>query len=279
MKYLSGILATTHIDQQNEKISLSALESMVEQSNSYYIPIFVEHDPRNAPIGRIKSTQIKKMEDGEYAIEGIFEMFESGEEIQLDLNDPREMGIHEHYYNYLDIKYDINYENPEDQKLIRDINNILKSEIEPQYYTKKSIEPISVLTIGGAFILGGIASGFLNKIGADAWDSLKEKLKELFRKKKVEEKEKLLSFEFTIENDGYRINIEVILSNPNDDDIDNFFEKGLKNIDKILPNYFDPNTGLKRIVMEYSDEAIDVKFGVRKDGVPLLLNYSSNSNN
>ncbi len=79
MKYSSGILATTHIDQQNEEISLSALESMVEQSNSYYIPITVEHDPRNPPLGRTKSTRIKKLEDGEYAIEGIFEMFESWE--------------------------------------------------------------------------------------------------------------------------------------------------------------------------------------------------------
>ena len=279
MKYSSGILTTTHIDKQNEKMSLSALESMVEQSNRYYIPITVEHDPRIAPIGRIKSTQIKKLEDGEYGVEGIFEMFESGEEIQLDLNDPREMRIDEHYDKYLDIKYDISYNNPDDQKLIADINNILKSEVEPQYHTKKSIEPISILTIGGVFILGGITSGFLNKIGADAWDSLKENLKELFRKKKVEENEKLLCFEFTIENDGYRINTEIILTNPNDDDIDDFFENGLKNIDKILPNYFDSNTGLKRIVMEYSDETIDVKFGVRKDGVPLQINDSSNSNN
>ena len=108
MKYSSGILATTHIDQQNEEISLSALESMVEQSNSYYIPITVEHDPRNPPLGRTKSTRIKKLEDGEYAIEGIFEMFESGEEIQLDLNNPREIRILEHNYNYLDITYDIN---------------------------------------------------------------------------------------------------------------------------------------------------------------------------
>ena len=273
MKYSSGILVTTHIDQQNEEISLSALESMVEQSNSYYIPITVEHDPRKPPLGRTKSTRIKKLEDGEYAIEGIFEMFESGEEIQLDLNDPREIRILEHNYNYLDITYDINYKNPEDQKLIKEMTNILKSEVEPEYFTKKSIEPISVLTIGGAFVLGGIANGFLNKIGADAWDSLKEKLKELFSKKKAEEKEKLLSFEFTIENDGCRINIEVILSNPSDNDIDNFLEKGLKNVDKILPNYFDPNNSLKRIVMEYSDEVVVVKFGVRKDGVPLLLNF------
>lgn len=34
MKYLKGILATTHIDLQNEKMSLYALESLVEQSNN-----------------------------------------------------------------------------------------------------------------------------------------------------------------------------------------------------------------------------------------------------
>jgi len=69
-------------------------------------PTTVEHDPRNPPLGRTKSTRIKKLEDGEYAIEGIFEMFESWEEIQLDLNNPREIRILEHNYNYLDITYE-----------------------------------------------------------------------------------------------------------------------------------------------------------------------------
>ena len=137
MKYFSRIITTTHIDKQNEKMSLSALESMVEQSNRYYIPITVEHDPRNAPIGRIKSSQIKKMEDGEYAIEGMFEMFESGDEIQVDLNNPREIRVCEHNFDYIDVQYDINYKNPEDKKLIIELNNVLKNGIGPKYFTKK----------------------------------------------------------------------------------------------------------------------------------------------
>lgn len=270
MKYYNGIFATTHIDLQNERMALPALESMIEQANQYYIPVNIEHDPRIPPIGRIISAQLKQLDDGEYAVEGVIEAFESGDESLLQAGDKREIRLLEHSFDHLDISYDRNYENASDQELIQDINSLLKTKSNPQIQIKKALDPISTLTIGGAFILGGVAAGFLGKIGSDAWDTFKEKLKILLNKKKVEEKEKLLSFEFTIENDGYKINVEVILSNPTDNDIESFLENGLKNIDAILPNYFNQEIGLKKIVMEYADNAIKVKFGVRKDAVPLF---------
>ena len=139
MKYLKGILATTHIDLQNEKISLSAIESLVEQSNNNYIPVDVEHDPRKPPIGRLKSTRLQKMEDGEYSIEGISEIFENEEDIKLDTESTREIIIKRHNFGNLDIAYDINYRNPSDQELIGELNNLINSEIEPLYKCKKSL--------------------------------------------------------------------------------------------------------------------------------------------
>lgn len=126
------------------------------------------------------------------------------------------------------------------------------------------------MTIGGAFILGGVAGGFFNQIGADTWELFKEKLKLLFRNKKTGEKEKLLSFEFTTEKDGNIMNVEIILMNPKDEDLENFLETGLKSFDTILPKYFNSEIGLKKIVMEYSDNSIKVNFGIRKDAVPIF---------
>ncbi len=95
-------------------------------------------------------------------------------------------------------------------------------------------------------------------------------LKSIFRNKKIEEKEKLLSFEFTIEKNGNIINVEIILTNPKDEDIENFLETGLKSIDTILPKYFNSEIGLKKIVLEYSNNSVKVNFGIRKDAVPIF---------
>ncbi len=73
-----------------------------------------------------------------------------------------------------------------------------------------------------------------------------------------------------IEKDHYTINVEVILTNPQNNDINSFLKYGLKKLDEILPIYFQPEKGLKRIVMEYNDNTIIINFGVRKDCIPIF---------
>lgn len=269
MKYYKGILATTHVDKHKDKMTIEALKSIIEQANLHYIPVGIEHDPRTPPVGRVKSAELKELKDGEYAIEGVIEVFEDGDIIELQKDDPKSMKIREHSFSSLDISYDRNYQDEEDRILISEINHLLKSNTEPLSDIKKSLDPISIITIGGAFALGGIATGFLGKIGSDGWDLLKEKLKKLFRKRKGGKKEKLLSFEFDIEKEGYLICAQIIITNPKDQDIEDFLEYGLKKVDKVLPKYFTPELGIKRIVMEYSNNETKVKFGVRKDAVPI----------
>ena len=271
MEYYKAILSTTHVDQHNEKMTLSALESLVEQSNDNIIPLTVEHDPRKPPIGRIKSTQIKQLEDGEYGLEGTFEIYENDDDFTLPLDDKREMRIKEHNSNSLSIVYDRSYQNPDDQTLIYELNTLIKSDLEPQFFSKKSVEPISVLYIVGAYILGNVTTGFFNQIGSEAWELLKEKIKTIYHKKNIEENEKLLSFEFTIENDGYKINVIIILTDPKDEDIESFLEIGMKAIDSLPIEYFKPELGIKKIVMEYSNNSLKTNFGVRKDAVPVYL--------
>ncbi len=270
MKYYKGVLANTFIDKHNEKMSLNALKSMIEQIDDHYIPVGIEHDPRIFPVGRVKSAELIKVNENEYAVEGIIEQFENGDIIPIDFKDSKSITIRSHDFDTLDLTFDRNYNNDNDLKIINEINAIINNKNKPRIEIKKSVDPISILTIGGSFLLSEIFKGFLNKIGSDSYDLLIEKLTKLLTEKKVEESEKLLTFDFNIEKDHYTINVEVILTNPQNNDINSFLKYGLKKLDEILPIYFQPEKGLKRIVMEYNDNTIIINFGVRKDCIPIF---------
>ena len=201
-----------------------ALELMVEQANSSYIPVGIMHDPRIPPVGRIISAKLVQLEDGEYAVEGVRQIFEVGDEYEID-EGTRELPLDYFSDENLAIQFDRGFRDKESQEAIAEISKAFNS--RPQEQFKKSADPISVLVIVGTFLLGGIASGFLGKIGSDAFDLLKEKLKQLFLRKKKDRGEFLLSFEFTISDGASQINVETILSNPTEEDIEHFLGTGL----------------------------------------------------
>lgn len=275
MRYVKGIIATSHIDRHGDMLSPEGLKNMVEQINSQYIPFMVEHDPRIPPQGRMKSAKLIKLEDGHYAVEGINEIFEEGDEIEV-VDSSREMPLPIYDREVLQITYDRSYRDDESQLLINDISSLLGS--SPQKYEKKAIEPISILIIGGFYLLGKIASGFFNKLGSDAWEALRGKLKILFEKKKNEAKENLLMFQLSISAEGLIVNTEVIITNPSDDDIDSFFEKGLSKLDQILPSVIKKYPEVKKIVFTFSDNDLSLLFSVRKDAFPISPSQNPDRN-
>jgi len=202
------------------------------------------------------------LEDGTLAVKGAGEIFEKGDLIELK-DELKEIPIEIYDDKKLEIIYDYNFRNPEDQKIINEIAALLKS--EPKEELKKSLDPISIITIGGAFVLREFAAGFLNKMGADAWD----KLKNLMKKKK--KSEKLLRFDFTIRLSKDIINVSTILTNPTSLDMESFLKYGLPQLEKMLPKYFAPEIGLKKIIVEFSNNDVKILFGIRKDAVPLFI--------
>jgi len=269
MKHFKGIIATSHVDRHNEVMPVETLEAMVEQVNKQYIPMGIEHDPRIPPLGRLVSARVLQLEDGEYGVEGIGEIFEPGDIIELQ-NDGREIILHGKVKENLYLRYDRNYRDREDQVIINELSNLFGS--EPKEEIKKSLDPISILTIGGAFVLGGIANGFLGKIGSDAYDSVKAKITKLLQKKaKKKEHEPLLIFSFWVSADGYHLEVEAILTNPTSEDIDSFFKSGLNQLDSLVSLYFDKKIGLRRIITKYENKELNLLFGVRKDAVPMFL--------
>ena len=164
MKHFKGIIGTSHVDAHNVVISVEALRDLVEQIKNNYIPMGTEHDPRIPPRGRFVSARIVTLEDGEYGVEGIGEIFEPGDSFELR-NDGREIPLLRQEDGNLHIAFDRSYRDQEDQDIINEIARLFAS--KPQEQIKKALEPISILIIGGVFVLGGIASGFLGNVGAD----------------------------------------------------------------------------------------------------------------
>ena len=260
-------MATTHVDLHNERMSVEALNDFVDLVNHQYTPIGIEHDPRIPPIGRVISAQIEKLPDGEFAVDGIAEMFEEGQEIEFK-NDGREIPA-DITSESITISPDRSYLEPDDKKLLLEVKDLVNGEIKPAL--KKSVEPISVLIIAASFIAGGIAQGFFGKIGEDVWDKLKSKINELVNSKPRIEKDRLLVFEFTVDTEDNPLCLETILTNPSESEISRFMNEGLQQLDKETNRFFQHRHYLRKVVFEYKDNKLKVIFGLRKDGVPLSI--------
>jgi hypothetical protein len=261
-------MITSHVDRHNEQLHLSLLEDLVTLVNRQYTPMGIEHDPRIPPVGRVLSAHIEELEDGEFAVDGIAEIFEEGQEPEFR-DDGREIPLKAFDDDRLYICPDRSYRNSDDQQLLEGITSLIDAEFRPQL--KKSVEPISLLIVAAVFVAGGIANGFLNKIGEDAWDLFKAKLIELVNRKRQKGEESLLSFEFTVHKDGQPLCLETILSNPTESDINAFLQEGLERLDRITPQIFKSKHHLRKIVFEYEKGRLRVIFGLRKDAVPVFV--------
>lgn len=266
MKQSAQIIATTHIDLHGEKMTVSALEDIVNQVNMYSIPLGTEHDPRIPPYGRIESAKIIKLDDGEYAVEAVFEIFEHVDDFKLSKPSkelpPRNSDLAEFH-----LVYDRNFRDDEDHVLINDISELFGTDSREEL--KKAFEPLTVLTIIASFVIVGIARGFLNKLGEDGYLLLKDLLKKLMGRKKEGEVEKLLQFQLVIHLDQQAIEVDVILTNPSNYDIDKFFDTEFKKLDQLIFLYSNSDIGLRRLIFEYKNGALGLSFALRKDGVPL----------
>lgn len=259
-------LSTTHTDRHNEKMSVDALKAMVMQSNENIIPLGMEHDPRLSPVGRILQTKLVELDDGEYAIDGIAEMFDCNVDDLTDVGE-RKIPYRQYRTGELKIITDRNFRDETSKKDILELSVLLKN-ADVREEIKKALDPIAILTIGGSFALGAIASGFFGEIGADGYRALKGLLSKIFSTR-VHSQEKLLHFEFTIIKDIKSINIEVILTNPSEKEINTLLDTGLKQLDLILSEHFESKLDFARIVYNFRDGQLELNYSVLKNGIPL----------
>lgn len=263
-----AIIATTHLDSEGDKLTISALHGLVDSINATYIPIWDEHDPRNPPIGRIASAKVRERDDGEHEVVASLEFFD-GSEVEQYLEDRelvREMQLEN---GEVRIVSDRSFRAPEDLEDIEEISKLLGARSTEA--VKKAIDPISILQLTAAFMAGGIASGFLGKLGSDAADLFKEKIKGLMRRKNNRDSDRVFRFVIQVQKDGRFLEADVFITNPTDKDIDSLLDHGLSEIDQQVSRLMNVSTQLSKLTFEYKDGNLELRFGVRKDCVPVTL--------
>lgn len=266
MKRFEMVIATTHVDSQGERLTREALDSLVNSISTSYIPIGIEHDPRIPPQGRVDSGFVRQTSSGEFEAIAIMEIFETADEPST-LEEKREIILPVHRVNGLTVSYDWTHRSKEDQEDIKEIAAVLKN--NPVYDVKKSADPISIIQLTGAFVLGGIAKGFVEQIGADGWNLIKKKLNDIFSRKKNRQGDQLFVFIALIERSSSKTEVEVILTNPSIKDMDVFLVSGLQTLDKVVCFYLDNAPDIRRLVFEIRAQELELKFAVRKDCYPL----------
>ena len=269
MPILEAVIATTHLDTQGERLAPDAIRHLAESVNSRFIPVGIEHDPRIPPQGRLRSCFVREREDGE--LEAVAEM-EIFDEHSVALDQTREIALHSRIGDRLIISCDWTHRGPVDQADIKASAEALGT--NPTYDAKKSADPISVISLTGAFALGGIASGLFNKIGSDLWDTLRPRLAKLTSRTESRKGEQLLIFRVQIEVDGKAREIETILSDPTPEQIETFFRRSAQVLDQVLPVYVHNAPDVRQFVFEYSNGELELKFGVRSDCQPLFPTLS-----
>lgn len=258
-------VATTHIDMQRCKLTLGALEGMQEQIRTNIIPIIVNHDPRIPPIGRMIDAEIVQLEDGEYALDAIGEIFEDQSEAVTA--DDRDLILNKYESNTIGISVDESFQTNEDRKLLNELDQILGTNVPRAEESKRSIDPVAVIEIGGCFLLEAIASGFLSQIGSNLYDVFIEKLTKLTTCKE-HESEKILKFNFTVRHsDGREIVSEILLTNPTSKDIDAIIKRGLKQSEKAIASLFSKkNNSIAKVVFDYRDKTLVCNYVLDKKG-------------
>ena len=237
MKILKGVFATTHRDSHNEALAPEGIEMLVEHMNSRCIPIWIQHDPRIPPAGRCIRAEVQTLPDGELAVVGEAEIWEAGDAVPFLPN--RRMPLGEPDDDRPFVSFDRSLSDEATLQDLREIERLIGCHARSEL--KKAVDPLTVLTIGGTFVGCAIANGFLKQLGADAYKTLKEKLKGVFRRRREaamyidNPPENLFIFKAFVQDEKGKCSVETIITNPSDEDIERFFPSGLQKLDSILP--------------------------------------------
>ena len=266
-------MANTLVNKHGEKITKEALEGMVSQVNANYFPINIEHDPRQPILGRIAGAYLQEMGKGEYEVIGELEFFDENDTL-ASLTSTKTIAQSPFPKDKVLLHYDRNFDNPDDKENINNILNKLSGAGAPTL--KNSIDPIGVLDIAALVAFGTISKGFLSKMGGDSWEYVRDNIKSIFSRKKDGEKEKILSLSLRVVKDNIEFDVEVLSTNPSIKDVDALFSEGLKELDELIPAFYQDQASIHKMVFEYNHEGMKIKYAVNKNCIPLNPEISLN---
>lgn len=246
-----------------------------KQYNQEYIPLTIEHDIRNPPVGRVVSAEVVVLDDGTHSLQGEVEIFEESDHLDSLPQNGKFIKIHAEEVDKFLAFGNQSFEKDEDiADLYRELRELGGGD-RNRAYREDSIEPISLLIIGfGIFALQGISNGFFSKLGEDLYENLKLKLKKIFEKKSLKTTENLLQFIFFVNSHaGRTIEVNVVITNPTQNDIDGFFSFVPEMLDTMLSGLPIDDLDVCRVVLSYEFTQLKLLYVLRSDGMPFTLYY------
>ncbi len=262
-------LSNDQVDKHGDRMSLGALESMVRQTNSKIICSHVEHDFSFPPIGRMEQAELLEHNGVNWVI-GKFSLFERSD---IDNENPlgdREVVIHEQKEGSISITYDRSYELSGITEDVKELQALLDNETETEYELKKSVEPVSTLTLligmGATFAVANYFKGFFGEAGKESWQALK---KLIIKNKEINpETEKHYQFVFIFENEYYKVEVMILLKNPEPESFEWLVKENQGEIDKKIIEYYEQEIRAKRIVFIIEKNLLKHAYSVRRCGTP-----------
>lgn len=255
-------IATTHVDRHGDRFTAGALHDMAEQISQQWIPMWIEHDPRIAPLGRTVAARVEPLEDGEYALMATSEIFDPQQSMPpFDTDDSRALHIAS-AMDDLSIVADFTYWNEADRAILQEID---RHGIPTSLQGKKSLDPISAL------ILGGLVGGFLGAIGADLWKPVRGAIQRLLARRRHDELEFLFILDIGLPRNDNPVAVRVIATSPSDHDLDALFDL-LPDLLRRLPNLVEPlDVQVAQIVMAFGHGKLVPLHALRRDAVPARI--------
>jgi len=272
MKKIQKIIATSHVDLHGDMIHPKALKDAVRQIKEKYLPYNIEHDIRRPPIGRIVSAKVAKLQDGQYALVATAELFEKSDSLESLTGDGRKIPIRDRDIQTADFNYDSTFLDKEGQELLHGLSQISGKIEGSREIVKKALEPVSTLLIcAGVFIVGSIAKGFFSKLGSDAYEMLKNNLIRYFRNRKKISSEQILDFCFSAKQNNKIFEVHVLVVNPSEQKLDELFASRFNEIDNLLLSLPLSESDVARIVLEYENQTLLVRYALKSDSVPFTF--------
>ena len=206
-------MATTHSDRHGDRIPRDALEELCRQIPDPWL-LNNQHDLAKPPIARAYNVRFESIEDGEWAIIADVDV----------LDEAAFAGMGGYSIAYMRDLLSVDPDRPPEVEIrfnprlvscdeIGELVSLSREgfQIDGRELIQKALEPYLVLLI--KFAVGAFFTAFFGKAGADTWDALRQKIKELAaRRKEDQAQDTAAHFEFLVE--PYEDPITVIVDVP-----------------------------------------------------------------
>ena len=265
-------MATTHTFPDPPGITLDDLKRHLDIIGHVIIPVYSVHDPRQPPIGRVVSGLIVGLEDGEYALDVNVELFDPDFIPECGTSIDKRVVIVNKPDGKFGIWCDMTSLTPEKTEFLQDISKILGTRISSGSSTGILQEELPTLVIGiGMLPFGYIADTFSRWLDLEKVQQLTGTLTRIYLPAGDPPPDSLLIFDLDVTDRQQRsLLIEVIMTNPSQNDIESFFKWGLGELDRILPPFYLSRLHPKKIVMNYNDGMFRVLYAIQEQGIPMI---------